>query len=559
MSVFSPEVLRHAESNAPALLTGAVDYPGLLVQGLPQIDFYDSRRHLGALTGATLAEHVRIRAGALAARGLVRGDRIVMVATNTEEYLSTLLAALLLGAVPCAVAPPPAPSREESAGVQHLRAAIRVVAPAMVLTPARSAVPNTAVVPYEELQDAPQLPIPDRPAPKPADPHHIQLTSGSTSAPKAVVLTHGNVAHNIATVSHAMATVRDTGRLFSWLPMYHDMGFIQVLGALIYGGRIGLMTPLGFLRDPLSWIRNMTHHRSSVTAGPTFAYRAAADSLARSGGAQTGFDLSALRHAYIGAEPIAQSTLRSFTESFAPFGLRPDVLVPSYGMAESVLATTIALNPAPEGPGNFGRVRTVQADGTGAPLVSCGPPIDGMRVRIVDPCGDEVGGDAVGEIQISGPSVMAGYLAPDGTVIGSPGGWHDTGDRGLICGGELYVVGRSKEMLIVRGRNLPPYDVERSIGALAHVGPGQAVVFSAPDDGRGRESLVAVVATGSADADQRRQIRAGVGARVREDFGFSLDDVVLVPKTAIPRTTSGKIQRLTVRDHYLAGQLPSPN
>ncbi len=555
MNIFSPSVRRHVEVNAPALLTEAVDYSTLLKRDLPQIDFYDSRRHVGALSGAALAENVRIRAGALAARGLGRGDRIVMVANNTEEYLATLLAALALGAVPCAIASPPAPSREESAGVQHLRAAIGVITPAMVLTPALCTVPHLPVVQYEELQDTPPMSLADLPVASSADAHHIQLTSGSTSAPKAVVLTHGNVAHNIATVSHAMATVRDSGRLFSWLPMYHDMGFIQVLGALIYGGRIGLMTPLGFLRDPLSWIRNMTHHRSSVTAGPTFAYRAAVDAMARSGGAPTGFDLSELRHAYIGAEPIAESTLRGFTESFAPFGLRPDVLVPSYGMAESVLATTIALDPAPPGPGNFGRVHAVQTDGTGAPLVSCGRPIDGMSVRLVDSVGGEVGDDAVGEIQISGPSVMAGYLAPDGTVVSPPGGWHDTGDRGLVSGGELFIVGRSKEMLIVRGRNLPPYDVEGSVGALTHVGPGQVVVFSAPDDGRGRESLVALVATGSTDADQRREIRAEVAARVREGFGFSLDDVVLVPKTAIPRTTSGKIQRLKARERYLAGRL----
>ena len=557
MRIFSPGVLRHVEANAPALLTGAVDYSTLLWQGLPQIDFYDSRRHLGALTGSALTEGVRMRACALAARGLGRGDRIVMVANNTEDYLATLLAALTIGAVPCAIAPPPAPSREESAGVQHLRAAIRIVEPTMVLTTARSSVPHPGMVHYEELEDGPQRPIRDRPAPTPADVHHIQLTSGSTSAPKAVVLSHGNVANNIATVSHAMATVRGRGRLFSWLPMYHDMGFIQVLGALIYGGRIGLMTPMGFLRDPLSWVRNMTHHRSSVTAGPTFAYRAAADSLARAAGPQSGIDLSELRHAYVGAEPIAQATLRNFTESFAPWGLRSDVLIPSYGMAESVLATTIALHPAPEAPGNFGRVRTLQTDDTGASLVSCGAPIDGMRVRVVDSGGADVGDGVIGEIQISGLSVMAGYLAPGGAVVGPRGGWHDTGDRGLVCAGELFVVGRSKEMLIVRGRNLPPYDVERSIESLPQVGPGQSVVFSAPDDGRGRESLVAVVATGSADGDQRRRIQLDVAARVRESFGFSLDDVVLVPRTWIPRTTSGKIQRLKARDRYLVGELPS--
>lgn len=555
MNVYSDRVLRHVEINAPALIAGVVDYSVVLREGLPQIDLYDSRGHLAALSGEALTEHVRRRAAALAGRGLTRGDRVVMVANNNEQYLATLLAALLLGLVPCAVAPPPMPSRAESAGVQHLRAAIGVVAPAMVLAAERNAVPHPGVVHYEELSSGTGAEFLPQPAPDPTDLHHIQLTSGSTSAPKAVALSHGSVAHNIATVSASMATVRDTGGLFSWLPMYHDMGLIQVLGALIYGGRVGLMAPLGFLRDPLSWMRNMTHHRSSVTAGPTFAYRAATDSLGRAGGARDGIDLSELRHAYIGAEPISLSTLRTFTESFAPCGLRADALIPSYGMAESVLATTIACDLAPDGPRNFGRVRAVQADTAGTPLVACGKPIDGMRIRIVDSDGAELADGVTGEVQIAGPSLMAGYLGPDGRVVARAREWHETGDRGSVCTGELYVIGRSKEMLIVRGRNLPPYDVERSMSALQRVGPGQAVVFSAPDDGRGREVLVAVIATGSVDPDEHREIRADVLARVREDFGFSLDEVVLVPKTAIPRTTSGKTQRLTLRESYLRGQL----
>lgn len=555
MTVFSPAVLRHVEVNAPALASSVVDHSTLIGQGLPQVDFYDSRRHLGALAGDDLAKWVRLRAGALAARGLARGDRVVMVANNTEGYLSTLLAVLLLGAVPCAVAPPPAPTREESAGVQHFRAAVAAIAPTMVLAAVANAVRHPGVLHYEELEDSAALPIPEHPPPRPGDVHHIQLTSGSTSAPKAVALSHGNVAHNIATVSQAMETVRDSGGLFSWLPMYHDMGFIQVLGALIYGGRVGLMTPMGFLRDPLSWVRNMTHHRSTVTAGPTFAYRAAADFLTRAGDAPPNLDLSELRHAYVGAEPIAQSTLRRFTEAFAPFGLRSDVLIPSYGMAESVLATTLALRPAAEGADDFGRVHALRAVGSPTPLVSCGSPIDGMRVRVLDSDGMELGDGTIGEIQIAGPSVMAGYLEPGGVLTSPPGGWHDTGDRGLLCAGELFVVGRSKEMLIVRGRNLPPYDVEQVIGVLPQVGPGQVVVFSAPDDGRGREVIVAVVATGSGGPDEQRRLRADVTGAVRENFGISLDDVVLVPKAGIPRTTSGKIQRIKLRDSYLRGDL----
>jgi acyl-CoA synthetase (AMP-forming)/AMP-acid ligase II len=299
----------------------------------------------------------------------------------------------------------------------------------------------------------------------------------------------------------------------------------------------------------------MTHHGSTFTAGPTFAYRAAADALARSAGGAPAIDLGALRYAYVGAEPIPYVTLRHFTDSFAPLGLRSDVLIPCYGMAESVLATTLALAPAPEGPGNFGRVRVLATDAAHPPLVSCGPPIEGMRLSVVDTDGVEVSPGTVGEIRISGPSVMIGYQQPDGTVSPPRDGWHDTGDRGFLSDGELFVVGRSKEMLIIRGRNLPPYDVERSIEELPDVGPGQAVVFCVPDTAGGAECVVAVLATGVNDPERRRQLRTEVTTRVREVFGFSLDDVVLVAKTAIPRTTSGKIQRLTVRELYVSDSL----
>lgn len=514
-----------------------IDYPALLADYPGPIDFYDSRRHLETIPAPAFSRGVLDSAGALAARGLRRGDRIALVANNTGQYLTTLLAVLLLGGVPCAIPPPPTPARVDSAGVRHLRAALAVLDPALVITTAAAAaaVSHGVVMQYEELDNA--APLPDLAPAEPDDIHHIQLTSGSTSAPKAVALTHRNVAHNITALGRAMGTEPDRDRIFSWLPMYHDMGLIQVLGGLVYGLPIALMTPLGFLRDPLSWLRNMTHHGSTITAGPTFGYAAATAALARADGTGTRIDLSRLRHAYIGAEPIAPSVLREFAEAFAPLGFRPDTLVPSYGMAESVLATTIGL----------GGVRTSGS------LVSCGPPIEGMAVRVVDSSGVDTADGVIGDIRISGPSVMAGYLEPGGALSAPADGWHDTGDRGMLCAGELFVSGRTKEMLIVRGRNLPPYDVERVIGESPDIGPGQVAVFSVPDTGRGREAVIAVVAAGTTDADQRRQIQRDVAARVRESLGFTLDEVTLVPKGAIPRTTSGKIRRLEVRDRYLQG------
>jgi acyl-CoA synthetase (AMP-forming)/AMP-acid ligase II len=299
----------------------------------------------------------------------------------------------------------------------------------------------------------------------------------------------------------------------------------------------------------------MSSHGSTVTAGPTFAYRAVTEALGRTANPPDGIDLTALQYAFVGAEPIVYRTLRHFTESLAPLGLRQDVLVPCYGMAESVLATTLALGAAPQGPLNFGRVRVAEAGDGGEPLVCCGPHVEGMRVAILGADGNELADGEVGDIRISGPSVMAGYQQPDGTVYAPPDGWHDTGDRGFRCDGQLFVVGRSKEMLIVRGRNLPPYDVERVIGELAEVGQGQAVVFSVADRSRGGERNVAVVAVGISDDDGQRRVRAQAAARVRQVLGISLDDVVVVPRRAIPRTTSGKIQRVKMRELYQAGRL----
>lgn len=547
-------IRQHVEMNAPAMASGAIDYAMLLASELEQIDFYDSRSHLYTLPAVNLVLTTRIRAAALSARGLHRGDRVAMIAASDEEYLTTLLAVLLLGAVPCAIAPPPTPSRPDSAGVAHLGAALGVLNPAMVIAQPRVAVAvaHPVVVTYDELSDADPIDLQRCSRPAPGDIHHIQLTSGSTSAPKAVLLTHGNVVHNASTIAYGTRALRGRDRVFSWLPFYHDMGFIQVLAALLYGLRVGVMTPMGFLRDPMSWLRHMSQHGSTHTAGPPFAYRAVSEAISR-GGAPADLDLSALRHAYVGAEPIPLSVLSEVTERLAPLGMRTDVLVPCYGMAETVLATTVALQPCVPDVSSFGRVRVGSRPDDHQLVVSCGQVVDGLELRIVSPVGALSPDGAVGDIQVRGPSVMLGYLTADGGVATPADGWHDTGDRGFLAEGELFVVGRHKEMLIVRGRNFPPYDIEREIDGICGAG-GVSVVFSLRDEKRARESVIAVVGTRAA-ADEHEELRTRIASGVRAAFGFSLDEVVLVPARTIPRTTSGKRQRLTVREAYRAGSL----
>lgn len=536
--------------NSTAVL---IDYHGMLNADPGQagpLDFFDARGHRQTVPVSALAQQVRVRAGGLTDRGVGPGDRVVLVATTTPDYIATLLATLAIGAIPCSVAPPAAPR-----DTAHLDAAVRVVDPAYVLAPRRPIATTAALLTFEELGEGPDEPLPPAPAADPAAVHHIQLTSGSTSSPKAVVLSYANVSHNITVMARAMAVSRDRDRLFNWLPLYHDMGLVQVLGALFHRLPVGLMAPLAFLRDPLAWPRHMTSHRSTITAGPPFAYRSAAEWLHRPAGRAPDapeIDLSALRFAYVGAEPIPSPTLQMFTDAFGPLGLRPDALTPCYGMAESVLATTVAARSD-----NGTRVR-VHEGPAGEMLVSCGQPIEGLEVRIVDPDdGSEVSPGVTGEIAIRGPSVMVGYRNADGSVWLPANGWHDTGDRGVLIDGELYVVGRTKEMVIVRGRNFPPYDVERAIEDLPGLGPGSAAVISVPDrraDRAGGESVVAVIGATPAAGDPA-ELRAAVAAAVRRAFGFSPDDVVVVARRRMPRTTSGKLRRLEIRDRYLRGLL----
>ena len=536
--------------NAPVIAAGAIDYALLLRQDLSDLDVFDHRDHVSTVAGATLAERISHRAGVLRGKGLSRGDRIVIVATNTENYLTTLLAIFALGAVPCAVAPPPAPSREDSAGVRHLIAALKLIEPRFVIADERDVltVTHPGLLSYTELAEA--QPVSWHPVGRPesGEVHHIQLTSGSTSAPKAVLLSHGNVAHNIGALSHSVGTVAGS-RIFSWLPMYHDMGLVQVLGALAHGSPVGLMSPLAFLRDPLSWLRHMSSHGSTVSAGPPFAYRAATASLGRLA-EPPDLDLSALNRLFVGAEPLPYPVLREFTEAFAPFGLRPEALVPSYGMAESVLASTLALASAPPGPMNFGRVRVWQQTPTATPIVGCGGPIDGLDIRILAHDGSPAEPGSPGEIILRGPSVMLGYQEPGGTITRPPGGWHHTGDLGFLDNGELFVIGRTKEMVIVRGRNYPPYDIERAIETVETI--ESSAVFSVTDD-QGAESVVAVA--GARPGGDPDGIRTEVEATVRRIFGFSLEDVVIVRRGRLPRTSSGKLQRTKIRDLYLSGGL----
>ncbi|MBL8930828.1 MAG: AMP-binding protein [Kineosporiaceae bacterium] len=529
----------------------------------PGVSFVDSRGGVNLLDGATLDRQARALAANLLADGMRPGDRVLFAGSSDRRTLVALTGVLLAGGAPCLL-----PVVHGARWVQALGRASMVVRPWGVLdssTPTSSEVLHL----WEQVQGAgirvldvdrlitqpPSPPTVDGPADA-AGVHHLQLTSGSTSRPKAVVLSHANVAANMRALIAASGLGIDEVRLVSWLPLYHDMGLLQVIVALSRRRPLTLMAPTAFLRDPLAWLVHLSRARATHTAAPPFAYRACVEAAVRRG-VPDGLDLTSVQQFYVGAEPIPTGVLRAFERAFAPAGLQPDALTPAYGMAETVLATTVA-QPTAIGAGRI--VERAAADDGGypgvtrAPVISCGKAVEGMTVEVVDP-GDRVVDDGtVGRIMVGGSSVMNGYLQ-DG-VLQPAAGRIDTGDLGFLVNGELHVVGRLKELVIVNGRNLVPSEVEECVEDLDGVDAGRSVAFGVLDPS-GAERLIIVV-EGTAVGEAAEQLASSIEQQVREQFGISPAQVLIREKGAIARTTSGKRQRGLMRARWLREHHETP-
>lgn len=499
------------------------DAPGLTIEGEHR-------------TGRRIWDESLRVAGALTERGVWPGGRVVIPGPTDHRTLTAFLGSILAGAAPCLVAPPTgAPG-----SMAHLQACVAAVSPHTIIS-WDGLLDGTAldVLDHGEALDA--HPASPRPV-TPEGTHHLQLTSGSTSTPKAVVLSHKNVDTNVRAVAD-LSGVDDMCRPVSWLPLYHDMGLVQVLTSLRFVLPMSLIAPTTFLRRPLTWLTLMGEVSGTHTAAPPFAYHACTRAV-RATGLPDGLDLSSIQQMYVGAEPISGSVLHQFAATFEAAGFNPSALTPCYGLAESVLAVTVA-RPHPNHSGDAGsRLRTFQRqDGQpGTELVSCGEPVPGVQVRVVGDDGDPAVEGVPGRIEISGDSVADRYLTdPEGTSTN----WRDTGDLGFFKGGELYVTGRAKEVVIVHGRNYMPYDIETVVESHELIGAGHSIVMnvSAPD---GREHLVALVET-KAPASERGVIAAAVRATVRQSTGLDLQQVQVVPRGGLPRTTSGKRQRALAR------------
>lgn len=487
-----------------------------------------------------------------------------------REFFVAFYGALYAGCVPVPLYPPARPSQIED----HLRRIAGIVAnagAALLITDARAKplghllraqCPSLrAVATVADLSRAAAAPLP--PPPRAADTAFLQYTSGSTGNPKGVVLSHANLLANLNAMARASGvSARDT--FVSWLPLYHDMGLIGAcMGSLYVGFRLVLMSPLAFLARPARWLWTIHRHRATVSAAPNFAYELCVNKLADPDLA--GLDLSCWRLAYNGAEPVSPDTMERFATRFARYGFRASAMTPVYGQAESSVGLTFP--PLGRGPlidrverdalSRSGIARPAAADDAHAQrIVSCGLPLPGHAIRIVDADGREPPERTLGRVQFQGPSATQGYFRnAEASQHLFDNGWLNTGDLGYLAAGELYLTGREKDVIIRGGHNLYPQELEEAVSRLPGVRPGGVVVFPATDAQSGTERLVVLAEISDDTAANRARTESEINDLAVDLIGMPADDIVLAPPRTVLKTSSGKVRRAACRERYERGEL----
>ncbi|NKQ58658.1 fatty acyl-AMP ligase [Amycolatopsis sp. K13G38] len=495
------------------------------------------------LTYAELQESSKRMAAGLAAAGARPGDAIGVLSPNSAAFLQAVLAAGRLGAAAC---PLPLPMgmrdlegylRRTQAIVDGARLTHLVTVPK--LRPVTDNLTGPRVFDAATLAKHEQAPLPGA---RPGQTAVLQFTSGSTAAPKGVVLAHANVVSCADSITEAIK-ITGADAWGSWLPLFHDMGLFGTITGLFNGIAITVWSPVTFVKSPAAWLTEFLATGATICAMPNFGY----DYLLAAVPEDRELDMSHWRVAFNGAEAISVRSVRAFLERFERAGFRPEAMTPAYGMAEATLVATLPpLEQAPVSEfvdrallAGTGKAVPVDEGPNARGVVGLGSAVPGMRVRIAGGVPD----GEVGEIEVTGAAVTSGYLGrPDGPFTGD--GWLRTGDLGYLREGELFFTGRVKEMITVRGENVYPLDVEAIAQLVPGVYKGRCVAFV--DD----ERIVVCAETVLRDPAERRRLHDDIAARCSVELGLSGLVVDLVPARTIPRTTSGKLQRLAMRERY---------
>ena len=503
----------------------------------------------------------------LARLGVGAGDRVLIVLPTSLEFVSCFFALQLLKAIPVPAYPPV--GLRMRAGLEKLAQVASRAGSRFCITSARlepllgdlllRAPVVTRLITTDEISGGEKPSHRFRASSE--DPAFIQFTSGSTGRPRGVLLTHRNLVSNIHAIGQALH-INHSDVLVSWCPLYHDMGLIGILFSIYWRLPLVLMSPTAFLARPSRWLWALHHHKGTLSTAPNFGYGLCVSRV--SDAEREGLDLSSWRFAMNGSEPVNYRTLVDFDRTYSPHGFGLDRLYPVYGLAESSLAVTF---PRP-GAGvryevidraELANGRAVLASGKGSmAVVGVGRAVPGHFVAVVDDSGAPLPEREVGHVIVLGDSIMQGYYDDEeATARVLRDGWLWTGDLGYYADQTLYITGRAKDLIIIRGRNIYAEDLERVAERVPGVRPGCAIAFGidAPDGESGAEGAVLVAETRARDKDEREALAELLRQRVSEFCDVELHDLVIAAPGTVPKTSSGKRQRSRCRQLYLAGQL----
>jgi len=490
---------------------------------------------------AELFARMRAIARRFRAEGVGPGQRVVIPLATDVDAIASFLALVHLGAIPFSVTAPLIGQDREA----HRRQMVRLIQVHRVdrllvaedlagiagsYEDAPAAMALTAPSPSaEEIAD----PTPVPPAEvSPDDVAFVQFSSGSTSQPKGVRITHRGIVYNVGLIVSCDRRT-DSSVWVSWLPLYHDMGLIGgLLTNFLLKNPLVLMHPRCFVTRPVAWLQAISRHRGYVTAIPNFALDICTQRITDEQLREHPLDLGSFRFIYNGSEPVRPASIRRFEERFAPYGFVPGSVRPVYGMAESTLIISAPAFDEPE------VVRTVE----GMEIPSVGYPLGDFEVEIRDEAQGALPAERVGEIHVRGTSVTPGYLDAGGLI---DGGWLPTGDLGMRdAAGRLFITGRKKDLMIVQGRNFYGHDIAACIEEAYALRSGSVYVFSIERDGQ--EAVVVMLAPAEPPPES---LRGDIQKLVLREFGLAIHDLQIVQR--IPKTTSGKIVRHVCRQMYL--------
>ncbi len=534
------------------------------------IQLYDDEEAGENVTYQQLLIRAQSAAAGLQSLGIGSQQPVAIMLPTGTGYFYSFFGILLAGCIPVPLYPPARPAQLED----HIRRHASILnncKPAILITVSeaktvarllKSQVESIRhIITVEELQGGGHAL--QTCANQPDDIAFIQYTSGSTGIPKGVVLTHRNLLANIRAMGRTVNANSDDV-FVSWLPLYHDMGLIGAwLGSMYYAARFVVMPPLAFLTKPQRWLWAIHRYGGTLSASPNFGYefcvrRIADEELAH-------LDLSTWRVAFNGAEPVSPDTVRHFCDRFTRYGFRREAYMPVYGLAENSVG--LAFPPLNRGP-LIDRVQrevfmqtgeaipAADNDATAIEFVSCGRVLENHQIRVVDSSNREMLSRHEGRVQFRGPSATSGYYrSPDKTRELFCGEWLESGDLAYLAAGEIYLTGRTKDVIIRGGRNIYPHELEDAVGNIGGIRAGRVAVFGTKDPRTGTENLVVLAETRESDPQALAKIRSKINETVNDLVGLPPDDVALAPPNTVLKTSSGKLRRAASKALYEEGRI----